>query len=128
MGDGALPPSRSRASTFAEDARTPPRSTTRAPASSPGSSTGRRRAGERVYLFLLMRPYESVSVRGVPIRRVRSVRALGSGRALAYRGRASIADTLANPDPLGELSIRVPEDTLDPLATVLELEITPPAG
>jgi alpha-L-fucosidase len=86
------------------------------------------RAGDKVYLFLLMRPYESVSVRGLPIRRVRSVRVLGGGRALAYRGRATVADMLGNPDPIGELSIRVPEDALDPLATVLELEITPPAG
>jgi len=83
------------------------------------------RAGDRVYLFLLMRPYESVSVRGVPIRRVRSVRELRGGTALAFRGRAAIADQMFNADPIGEVRIHVPEDAVDPLATVLELEITP---
>jgi alpha-L-fucosidase len=82
------------------------------------------RVGEKLYLFLLMRPYESVSVRGLPIRRVRSVRALGTGKSLAFRGRAPIIDLLANRDPIGEVQIRVPEEALDPLATVLELEIT----
>ncbi len=81
------------------------------------------RKGARVFLHLLMRPYESVSVRGVPIRRVRSVRELASGRALEHRGRTPILDGMVNPDPLGELTIRVPEDVLDPLATVIELEI-----
>jgi alpha-L-fucosidase len=86
------------------------------------------RVGEKLYLFLLMRPYDSVSVRGVPIRRVKTVRALGSGKSLAFRGRAAVADLLANSDPIGEVQIRVPEDALDPLATVLELEITPEGG
>ena len=81
------------------------------------------RKGERVFLHLLMRPYESVSVRGVPVRRVRAVRELASGRALEHRARTSILDQMANADPLGELTIRVPEDVLDPLATVIELEI-----
>jgi alpha-L-fucosidase len=81
------------------------------------------RKGERVFLHLLLRPYESVSVRGVPIRRVRAVRELKSGRALEHRGRTTILDQMANADPLGELTIRVPEDVLDPLATVIELEI-----
>jgi hypothetical protein len=30
---------------------------------------------------------------------------------------------MVNSDPHGELTIRVPEDVLDPLATVIELEI-----
>jgi alpha-L-fucosidase len=81
------------------------------------------RKGERVFLHLLMRPYESVSVRGVPVRRVRAVRELASGRALEHRSRTTILDGMVNADPLGELTIRVPEDVLDPLATVIELEI-----
>ncbi len=85
------------------------------------------RKGERTFLHLLMRPYESVSVRGIPVRRVRAVRELASGRALEHRGRTTILDQMIHPDPLGELTIRVPEDVLDPLATVIELEISPPA-
>ena len=34
---------------------------------------------------------------------------------------------MVNADPLGELTIRVPEDVLDPLATVIELEMEPGA-
>jgi len=52
-----------------------------------------------------------------------AVRELSSGRALEHRGRTSILDQMANADPLGELTIRVPKDVLDPLATVIELEI-----
>jgi alpha-L-fucosidase len=81
------------------------------------------RKSERVFLHLLMRPYETVSVRGVPVRRVRAVRELASGRALEHRGRTTILDQMTSPDPLGELTIFVPEDVLDPLATVIELEI-----
>ncbi|HYC22728.1 MAG TPA: alpha-L-fucosidase [Candidatus Bathyarchaeia archaeon] len=81
------------------------------------------RRGERLFLHLLARPYESVTVRGVKIRRVRSVRELASGRALDYTSRCAIIDGLFNPDPSGEITIRVPEELLDPLATVVEVVI-----
>jgi alpha-L-fucosidase len=77
----------------------------------------------RLYLHLLSRPYSSVTLRGVPIRRVTGVRVLATGAELEHHGRASIMDTLVNPDPLGELTIRVPEDVLDPYATVLAVDI-----
>ena len=76
-----------------------------------------------MFLHLLMRPYDTVSVRGVPVRRVRAVRELASGRALEHRSRTTILDQMVNADPLGELTIAVPEDVLDPYATVIELEI-----
>ena len=80
---------------------------------------------DTVYLHLLMRPYETVTVRGVPIRRVKRVRTLADGRELAIDTRCAIIDQLLNSDPLGELTISVPEDVLDPLATVLAVEIAP---
>jgi alpha-L-fucosidase len=80
------------------------------------------------YLHLLMRPYDAVTVRGVPIRRVKSVRELSSGRQLAFSGRCSVIDQLLNADPMGELTIVVPESVLDPLATVLAVEIAPCGG
>ena len=83
------------------------------------------RKGDTVFLHLLMRPYETVTVRGVPIRRVRSIRALADGRELAFDTRCAILDQLLNSDPMGELTISVPEDVLDPLATVLAIEIAP---
>ncbi|HTO71147.1 MAG TPA: alpha-L-fucosidase [Myxococcota bacterium] len=81
------------------------------------------RRGDRVYLHLLSRPYETVTVRGVPIRRVRGARALAGGRTLEFEKRCSVLDRMFNADPLGEIAIRVPEEVIDPVATVLELEI-----
>ena len=83
------------------------------------------RRGDIVYLHLLMRPYDAVTVRGIPVRRVRRVRALASGRELAWTSRASVVDTLFNADPLGELRIEVPDAMIDECATVLGLEIDP---
>lgn len=77
------------------------------------------RRGDTIYLHLLMRPYDSVSVRDVPIKRVRSVRALASGAALPYTTRCALIDGLLNADPLGELTITVPETAVDPNATVI---------
>lgn len=85
-----------------------------------GPST--RRDGT-IYLHLLMRPYETVSVRGIPIRHVKRVRALGAGKELEFTTRCAILDQFFNPDPVGELTVRVPEDAIDPLATVLAVEM-----
>ncbi len=81
------------------------------------------RRGDRIYLHLLMRPYDTVSVRGLPIRRVRSVRALGADRELAFTTRAPIIESLFGADPVGEVTIAVPEDVVDPYATVLALDV-----
>jgi alpha-L-fucosidase len=81
------------------------------------------RRGDRVYLHLLMRPYETVSVRGLHIKRVRSVRALSTGGELPFTSRCSIVDQMLNPDPQGELTITVPESALDPYATVLAIDL-----
>jgi hypothetical protein len=74
-------------------------------------------------MHLLQRPYDTVSVRGLPIRHVRAVRELRSGTALAFRTRCAVVDQLFNADPNGELIITVPEALIDPLATVLEVEL-----
>ncbi len=90
-----------------------------------GPSTHR---GGRLYLHLLMRPYDAVTVRGVRIGRVRAVRALSTGEELSFTARCSIVDRLVNADPLGELTIRVPESVIDPCATVLVADFDgPPA-
>jgi len=83
------------------------------------------RRGDRLYLHTLMRPYETVSVRGVPIRRVAAVRALAHDAELTYTSRCSIIDDLFNADPVGELTIAVPESVIDPYATVIAVDITP---
>lgn len=80
------------------------------------------RRGSALYLHLLMRPYESVSVRGIKIRRVGSVRALGSGEALRFERRMTVIDRIIGGDPDGELIIDVPPSAVDPFATVIEIE------
>jgi alpha-L-fucosidase len=83
------------------------------------------RRGDRLYLHLLMRPYETVCVRGVPIKRIRSVQALATGQALPYTTRCAILDGFLNSDPAGELSITVPEPVIDPYATVIAVDLLP---
>jgi len=79
------------------------------------------RRGNRLYLHLLMRPYDQVTVRGVPVRRVTRVSVLGRDGDLEYLVRTSVLDRL-NADPAGELVIAVPDAVLDPLATVLVVD------
>ena len=81
------------------------------------------RKGNRIYLHLLMKPYESISVRGIPIKQVKSVQILADGRELDYTTRCAIMDSLMNPDPLGELTIQVPEQVVDPYATVIAIDL-----
>ena len=69
-----------------------------------------------------MRPYEDVTVRGVPIARLRAVQSLSSRIPLPWTTRATVIDTLFNADPAGEVRIQVPADALDPHATVLALD------
>jgi alpha-L-fucosidase len=69
-----------------------------------------------------MRPYESLTVRGVYIRRVKSARALSTGEDLRFSTRCSIPDRLLNSDPLGELTIELPEGAIDQYATVIAVE------
>jgi alpha-L-fucosidase len=83
------------------------------------------RRGDRLYLHLLSRPYDTVAVRGIPIRRVRAVTALGTGTTLDASGRCPVVDQLFNSDPTGELTIRVPGSVLGPLVTTLAVDIDP---
>lgn len=79
---------------------------------------------ERIHLFLLMRPYESITVRGLPVRRVRRATVVGTGDELVIGRRTGIIESLA-PDPDGEITLRIADDQLDDLATVITLEIAP---
>lgn len=77
--------------------------------------------GDRIFLHCVMRPYEQVVVRGLPIRRVEAVRS--QGRELAFRGRATAEQELLSRDPVGEIVVEVPPDLIDPVATVIELRL-----
>ena len=83
------------------------------------------RRGETVYLHCLMRPYEAVTARGVRVHRIKSVRHVATGRDLAYSVRMSIIDEMANRDPKGEVRISVPQELIDPFATVIAIEFEP---
>jgi alpha-L-fucosidase len=85
------------------------------------------RRGDRVYLHLLMQPYDSVAVRGVPVRRVERVRALTTGTELRFTARTGIIESLMD-DPTGELTIDVPRDVIDEHATVLAIDIAREPG
>ncbi len=125
MGDGALPPEHlERLQVFSEWM-------TRHAESIAGTTPGLEpwqfygpstRRGNRVYLHLLMRPYDSVSVKGVYVRRVKAVTALGIGRQLHFSSQVSAVDMIFNKDPLGELIIEVPQSAIDEFATVLAVD------
>jgi alpha-L-fucosidase len=70
-----------------------------------------------------MKPYEQISVRGIPIKQVKSVSVLADGTPLHFTSRCAIIDSLFNVNPLGELIIDVPESVINPYATVICIDI-----
>ena len=84
-----------------------------------GSSTKR---GSTTYLHCLMRPYEAITARGIPVKHVARVYDLASGEDLTFSVRTSILDQMLNRDPLGELRIALPERLVDEFATVVAIE------
>src|SRR5205823_4183158 len=104
-GDGSLPPEQiERLSAVGDWMR---RNGSAITATTPGLEPWQfygptTRQGDTVYLHLLMKPYDSVDVRGLPVRRVSSVRVLGEsgGSPLKFSTRTSILDGLTV-DPNG---------------------------
>jgi alpha-L-fucosidase len=81
------------------------------------------RKGNTVYLHLLMKPYDTVSVKGILVNKVKSVRALSSGEELLHKKRVSVVDMLIESlNPNGELIIIVPDHVADPYVTVIAIE------
>ena len=78
------------------------------------------RAGERVFLHLLYRPYDTVTVRGLPLDRVSGVRHLATGQELEWTANAPVQALTAG-GATGEVVIRVPPELVDDVATVIEL-------
>jgi alpha-L-fucosidase len=79
------------------------------------------RRGNRVYVHLLAKPYEAVTVRGVKVRRIVRVTELVSGRELSFTTRTGIIEGFG-PDPDGEVTISVPAELVDDDATVLAID------
>ena len=84
------------------------------------------RRDEVVYLHLTSRPYETVSLRGVPVRQIVSVRNLATGTELDWEPLLSAqAHMTPGSDVLGEALISVPEAEIDWAATVIEVAFSP---
>ena len=86
------------------------------------------RRGNFLYCHLLMQPVAPVSVRGVMVRHLKRVTALGSGIDLAFETRIPVLDELMHVDGPGEVLIDVPDAARDPVATVLRLEFDGPVA
>lgn len=81
------------------------------------------RRGDRWYAIALARPYESVVVRGVPVRRLDRVVHVATGRELPYRAKLAVVDELLpTPGALGEVTIPLDADLVDDVATVVALD------
>jgi alpha-L-fucosidase len=80
------------------------------------------RKGNRIFVFCLMRPYETVTVRGLPVKRVERVAVLGTSTRLTFSTRTGVIEQLSY-DPDGEVTISVPHRDLDELATVLAIDL-----
>ena len=50
---------------------------------------------------------------------------VGGGQPLEHSTRCAIVDSMLSADPLGELTIQVPEEALNPYATVIAVDIAP---
>ncbi len=61
----------------------------------------------------------------LPIKRIKSVQVLANGMELNYSTRCGIMDSFTNSDPLGELTIQIPESAIDPYATAIAIDFTP---
>jgi len=84
------------------------------------------RCGDVINLMLVMRPYDTVTVRGLPVRRIGEITVMGTGRSLEFTTRTGLIEMLM-PDPEGEVIITVPDTELDEYVTVVTVEITPVA-
>ena len=85
-----------------------------------GPST--RRDG-RVYCIALAKPYESITVRGLPTKRVKAVTALGTDTDARRSEPTPRSWSAFMPDPTGEMIVSVPADVIDEYATVIAIDI-----
>ena len=82
------------------------------------------RRAERIFLMCPWRPNDHIVVRGLPVRRVGVATELVSGTALETSPRVTAEQELMGRDPVGDLVINIPSELVDPIATVISLEMT----
>lgn len=79
----------------------------------------------RLYLHLVSRPYEFVRARDIPVLRIARVWMLASGTDLNFSAVPHLPDIHQGlADPHGELTIFVPEREIDPMSSVIVVEIS----
>jgi alpha-L-fucosidase len=72
-----------------------------------------------------MKPYDTVSIKGISVNKVKSVRELRTGEELPYKKRITVVDLITeNTTPHGELTVTVPDHVVDPYATVIAIEFS----
>lgn len=82
------------------------------------------RRDNRVYVHVLARPYETVTVRGVKVKKIEQITELSTGTPLVFTTRTGIVEGFG-PDPDGEVTIAVPQELVDDDATVLAIDFLP---
>ena len=82
--------------------------------------------GTRLYLHLVTRPYERVTVRGLPVSRIERVTLLDGNRPLPWQAQPRLKDIHSGTaDPTGELHIDIQDIDFDPLCTVIAVDLAP---
>jgi alpha-L-fucosidase len=82
--------------------------------------------GERLFIYCTMRPWDTLTISGVPVNRIESVRVLGRADDLRFTAVASLPEVHRGAiDPLGELEISIPDDVADILMPVIAVKIRP---
>jgi alpha-L-fucosidase len=74
-----------------------------------------------VYCISLAQPYESITVRGMPVKRIKAATALGTGATLGFKTHTAILDSFGH-DPRGDVIVSVPQGVIDEYATVIAID------
>ncbi|RPJ63428.1 MAG: alpha-L-fucosidase [Dehalococcoidia bacterium] len=130
MGDGQLPPEQIERLNALADwmSRNHESITGTQPGLEPSQFYGpSTQKGNTVYLHLLSKPYESITVRAIHVNKVKSVHVLGSGKDLQFTKRITLFDQIRKElmkfnDPVGDLVINVPESVIEPHVTVIAID------
>ena len=82
--------------------------------------------GERLFVYCIMRPWDAITLAGIPVNRIDDVRVVGTQESLTFTTAASLPEVHRGAvDPLGELEIRIPSHVADSFMPVIAVHIRP---
>ena len=82
--------------------------------------------GEYLFIYCIMRPWDTLTISGVPVNRIESVRVLGWDEPLQFTAVASLPEVHRGAtDPSGELEISIPRDVSAELVPVIAVTLRP---